>query len=78
MTLMVSSTSTVLSLLGLFFAASGTLVRVNGVGAAAGPLLAALMTASVLGVAAFYLLLAVGTALLATVSALLLARTVEG
>lgn len=54
--------------------ASGTLVRVNGVGAAAGPLLAALMTASPLGVAGFYLLLAAGTALLATVCALLLVR----
>ncbi len=113
-TLMISSTSTVLSLLGMYLAvssvvamlllgvaiggatlplyslsialagdrlephemvgASGTLVRINGAGATAGPLLAALMTASALGVAGFYLLLAAGTALLATVSALLLAR----
>lgn len=55
-------------------AASGTLVRTNGVGAAVGPLAAALVTSSRLGVAGFYLLVGVGTSVVAVVSLVLLAR----
>lgn len=54
--------------------ASGTLVRINGLGAAAGPLLAATVTASPLGVPGFYLLVAAGTTVVVLVSAALLAR----
>lgn len=59
---------------GEMVAASGTLVRINGLGAAAGPLLASAATASVLGVAGFYLLVATGAGVVALVSAALLAR----
>jgi hypothetical protein len=55
-------------------AASGTLVRTNGAGAAAGPLLAALVTASALGVAGFYLLVASGTTVVLVLAAILLVR----
>lgn len=54
--------------------ASGTLVRINGLGAAAGPILAAVMTASPLGVAGFYVLVASGTTVVAVVAAALLVR----
>jgi MFS family permease len=55
-------------------AASGTLVRTNGAGAATGPLLAALVTASELGVAGFYLLVAAGTTVVLALAAILLLR----
>ena len=54
--------------------ASGTLVRINGLGAAAGPVLAAGVTASPLGVAGFYLLVATGTTVVVLVAAALLLR----
>ena len=55
-------------------AASGTLVRINGLGAAAGPLLAAAVTATPLGVAGFYLLVASGTAVVVVIAGALLVR----
>ena len=54
--------------------ASGTLVRINGLGAATGPVLAAAMTASPLGVAGFYLLVAASTTVVVVVAAALLIR----
>ncbi len=54
--------------------AAGTLVRVNGLGAAAGPVLAALMTSSPLGVAGFYVLVAGGTTVVVLVAGGLLIR----
>ena len=55
-------------------AASGTLVRINGLGAATGPLLAAAATASPLGVGGFYLLLAAGTSVVVLIAGALLVR----
>lgn len=55
-------------------AASGTLVRTNGVGAAVGPIAVASLTASPLGVAGFFLLIAAGTAVVVVVAMVLLAR----
>lgn len=54
--------------------AAGTLVRVNGLGAAAGPVLAAMMTSSRLGVAGFYVLVAGGTTVVTLVAGALLVR----
>ncbi len=54
--------------------ASTTLVRVNGLGAATGPVLAAVMTAGPLGVAGFYVLIATGTTVVAVVAGALLVR----
>lgn len=54
--------------------AAGTLVRVNGVGAALGPVLAAVMTSSPLGVSGFYVLIASGTTVVVLVAGLLLIR----
>ena len=55
-------------------AASGTLVRINGLGAASGPLLAAAVTATPLGVSGFYLLVATGTTVVVLVAGGLLLR----
>ena len=55
-------------------AASGTLVRINGLGAASGPLLAAAVTATPLGVSGFYLLVATGTTVVVLVAGGLLVR----
>ena len=55
-------------------AASGTLVRINGLGAATGPLLAAAVTASPLGVAGFYLLVSAGTTVVVLVAGAFLVR----
>ena len=59
---------------GEMISASGTLVRINGLGAAAGPLLASAVTASPLGVAGFYLLVAAGTTVVVLVAGALLVR----
>lgn len=55
-------------------AASGTLVSINGMGAAAGPVLAAGLTGSALGVPGFYGLVATGCLVVAGVAATLLVR----
>lgn len=59
---------------GEMVSASGTLVRINGLGAASGPLLASAVTATPLGVSGFYLLVAVGTTVLVVVAGTLLVR----
>jgi MFS family permease len=55
-------------------AASGTLVRINGLGAAAGPLLASTVMTSPLGVPGFYLLVASGTTVVVLTAGALLMR----